>query len=206
MIERNGKNFCLYAGLLDEAHQQGLTEIRTTLLQIPADENGNVAICQSEVRTERGVFTGLGDASAQNVTRAMQTCLIRMAETRSKARALRDAVNVGVVALEELPPESEETSTVARSGMTRQREQNGRSSASRIAPIAPAESKTHAESAPFESGQAVGTDPMTPAQRRMLESLARQAGESIEMDELSRRQASQLITELKGRIGQPRAA
>jgi hypothetical protein len=61
MIERNGKAFCLYAGLLDEAHQQGLKQIRTTLLQIPADENGNVAICQSEVETEKGVFTGDAD-------------------------------------------------------------------------------------------------------------------------------------------------
>ncbi|MCA1597268.1 MAG: hypothetical protein LC772_12715 [Chloroflexi bacterium] len=105
LIDRNGKSFCLYAGLLDEAHQQGLSEIRTTLIQIPTDLNGNVAICQCEVRTERGVFTGLGDASPQNVARAMLTCLIRMAETRAKARALRDAVNVGVAALEELDSE-----------------------------------------------------------------------------------------------------
>jgi hypothetical protein len=50
-------------------------------------------------------FTGIGDAAANNVAPAMQLCLVRMAETRSKARALRDAVNIGVAAFEELSEE-----------------------------------------------------------------------------------------------------
>ncbi|MBI3976894.1 MAG: hypothetical protein HY331_01795 [Chloroflexi bacterium] len=102
IVERQGKSFVLYAGLLDEAHAQGLKAIRTTLLQIPTDANEHVAICHATVETEKGTFDGIGDASPTNVARAMVPCLIRMAETRSKARALRDAVNVGVVALEEL--------------------------------------------------------------------------------------------------------
>jgi hypothetical protein len=53
------------------------------------------------------VFTGIGDAAPNNVTPAMQTCLVRMAETRAKARALRDAVNIGVAAFEELDNEGE---------------------------------------------------------------------------------------------------
>jgi hypothetical protein len=56
----------------------------------------------AEVETSKGTFTGIGDASPSNVTRMIAPHLIRMAETRSKARALRDAVNVGVTALEEL--------------------------------------------------------------------------------------------------------
>lgn len=102
IIEREGKTFVLYAGLLDEAHRQGLKAIHTTLLQAPTAENEYVAICQATVETERGTYTGLGDASPDNVPRAMRPHLIRMAETRAKARALRDAVNVGVAALEEL--------------------------------------------------------------------------------------------------------
>jgi hypothetical protein len=102
VINRNGKDYVLYAGLLDLAHQQGLKAIKTQLIQAPAGDNGQVAICLAEVTTEKGTFTGIGDADPGNVSRMMATALIRMAETRAKARALRDAVNVGMAALEEL--------------------------------------------------------------------------------------------------------
>ncbi len=102
LVERQGRQFVLYAGLLDLAHSQGLRAIRTTLLQVPSDDNGQTAIVRAEVETDRGTFSGIGDANPNNVNRAMLTCTIRLAETRAKARALRDAVNVGVAACEEL--------------------------------------------------------------------------------------------------------
>ena len=108
MIERGGRRFVLYAGLLDEAHSRGLRSIETELLQVPAAENGEVAIARAAVRTEEGRFSGIGDASPENVGRAIRPHIIRMAETRAKARALRDAINVGVTALEELGGEPEE--------------------------------------------------------------------------------------------------
>ena len=109
IVERHGKSFVLYAGLLDLAHQNGLREIRTELVQTPTAENHQVAICLATVVIDtEGVlktFTGIGDAAPENVSPAMRTVLIRMAETRAKARALRDAVNVGVAAFEELGDE-----------------------------------------------------------------------------------------------------
>ncbi len=102
MIERQGKRFVLYAGLLEEAHSRGLRSIETELLQVPGVENGDVAIVRAVVRMEDGKFAGIGDASPQNVGRMIAPHLIRMAETRAKARALRDAINVGVTAFEEL--------------------------------------------------------------------------------------------------------
>ncbi|HLI49397.1 MAG TPA: hypothetical protein VKV18_12005 [Chthonomonas sp.] len=108
IVERQGKVFCLYAGLLDLAHARGLKAIETELVQIPTEANKNVAIVRAVVRMagskegEERIFTGLGDADPTNVAPAMRTCLLRLAETRAKARALRDAVNIGVAALEEL--------------------------------------------------------------------------------------------------------
>lgn len=105
LVERNGRTFVLYAGLLDLAHEQGLKAITTTLVQIPSTLNDEVAIVHATVETDRGVFTGLGDAGPMNVSKMILPHSLRMAETRAKARALRDAVNVGVTALEELGPD-----------------------------------------------------------------------------------------------------
>ena len=103
MIMRQGKQYVLFAGLLDEAHARGLKGIDTDLVQVPTAENGNVAVVKATVEMEDGrTFSGIGDASPDNVGRGIVPHIIRMAETRAKARALRDAVNVGATALEEL--------------------------------------------------------------------------------------------------------
>lgn len=102
IVTRQGKQACLYAGLLDEAHRQGLRRITTALVQVPDEDNGHVAIVTAIIETESGCYSGIGDASPASVARPMIPHLLRLAETRSKARALRDAVNVGVAALEEL--------------------------------------------------------------------------------------------------------
>ena len=120
MIDRGGRRFVLYAGLLDEAHARGLKSIETELLQVPKAENGEVAIARAVVRTEEGKFSGIGDASSGNVGRAIVPHIIRMAETRAKARALRDAINVGVTTLEELDGEPEEYVPVKEQQESRQ--------------------------------------------------------------------------------------
>ena len=99
------KEVVTYQGLLSKAHDEGLKAVRTSLLQVPADENSRTAIAKAEVETEKGRFEAIGDASPESVTGFLTPHLIRMAETRAKARALRDAVNVGVVSFEELDGE-----------------------------------------------------------------------------------------------------
>jgi hypothetical protein len=113
MVERQGKTFVLYAGLLGHAHDLGLEGITTVLIQVPSDENGRVAIVMASVTMKSAnanrpeavrVFTGIGDASPDNVARMMIPHILRMAETRAKARALRDATNIAVTSVEELGP------------------------------------------------------------------------------------------------------
>ena len=108
-----GRDFVLYAGLLAEAHERGLQSIETQLVQIPAEENGNVAIAKAMVTMKDGSrFEEFGDASPRNVNTSprvrLDQALPRMALTRAKGRALRDAVNVGQTMAEELADLEEE--------------------------------------------------------------------------------------------------
>lgn len=186
IINRQGKDFVLYEGLLDEAHQQGLKRISTTLIQIPCDDNGNVAVVHAEVETDRGVFSGIGDASPSNVNRMIVPHLTRMAETRAKARALRDAVNVGVAAVEELgdfEDSMEEMSPAPR--MTR-------------------------EPAPDYTGAAPKASPYKPASANQLATIAklsRLLGNPEEPNaEMTSADASERITELSREYNERKGA
>ena len=121
LIDRQGKSFVLYAGLLDAAHEKGLKAIRTQMLQAPSKDNGEMSIFRAVVEFDDGrVFEGTGDATPQNVGRNIVPHALRMAETRAKARALRDALNIGAVSLEELGDPSEEELAAPRAMMPRQ--------------------------------------------------------------------------------------
>jgi hypothetical protein len=166
--DRNGqvigsKEVVTYQGLLQKAHEEGLARLRTSLLQIPTEDNGRVAIAKAEVETGKGLFEAIGDACPENVDEFLAPHLIRVAETRAKARALRDAVNVGVVSFEELdgvrlPPDGGSPGSGSGRGSTANTAQTGRSSP---APRARAPIRR-----PAASGN--GSEPMTEAQRRYL--------------------------------------
>jgi hypothetical protein len=222
IVERQGKKFVLYAGLLDLAHQQGLKSIQTELVQVPHESNNRVAIVSATVTIEKdGVerkFTGIGDAAPNNVAPAMQTCLIRMAETRSKARALRDAVNVGVAALEELSdddaydgaPERGYSAGGKRTNFSRQNS-GGRSASSSVSETpAPAHAPRPAAPAPAReevTASASNGEGLTEQQADAIRNLCKRRGMEPEtlvkekyqlkaVSELSQAQASELIRTL----------
>src|SRR4029079_12947278 len=99
------KETSAYAEILKIAHEEGLKSIATQLLVTPNDENGRLAIVKATVEIEHGHFEALGDADPTSVEERFIPHLIRVAETRAKAPALRDAVNCGIVSLEELDGE-----------------------------------------------------------------------------------------------------
>ena len=98
-----GKDFVVYAGLLDLAHQKGLQSVMVDGLQYPTKDNGFEAICKATVESKTGeVFVELGDSNPKNTNKMVVNHILRMAATRAKARALRDFTNIGMTCLEEL--------------------------------------------------------------------------------------------------------
>ena len=121
VIQRDNKDFVLMSGLVDMLHQlsDGFFEVTTTLVQIPGKDNEQTAIVTARVvvfdpsnpDNAMRIATGIGDASPANVNRMMQPHLLRMAETRATARALRLLTNVGMTVLEELGPQGADDAT-----------------------------------------------------------------------------------------------
>jgi len=106
LVQLKGKDYATYAGLLDLAHQHGLTELRVEIVKLPSPDNGMECIVKATAVTESGSsFSDLGDANPHNTNKSVAQHIIRMASTRAKARVLRDLSNIGMTALEELGDE-----------------------------------------------------------------------------------------------------
>src|SRR5919108_5110428 len=172
LITRQGKQYVLFAGLLDEAHSRGLRGIDTELVQVPDESNGSVAIVKATAEMDDGRrFSGIGDASPENVSRNIVPHLIRMAETRAKARALRDAVNVGATALEELS-DGDDTPPTEGFEAPRNRPVPIRNARSRTQEPRTAEDNGQAESTPTPSKQGRGSQKARKSQVDLLKTLA----------------------------------
>jgi len=177
-----------------------LKKIETSLVQIPDQSNGQTAVFYAIVETETGIYKGHGDANAENVSSRIIPHIIRMAETRAKARALRDAVNIGVVSVEELNLEGNGKPGNGNSPKNPQDQTNNRNPGIR------SRSRPHDEAnQPADNGQA-----MTDAQRRYLfrllaerkiegddvqKCLLEKAG-VLSLDQITKAQASILIDEM----------
>ncbi len=96
-----GKEFVKYEGLLDLFHKNGGQSITTELVSKKLGEE-TFFIFKATVSGERGLYEGYGDACKGNVNSMIVKHMMRMAETRAKARALRDYNNIGIAAAEEL--------------------------------------------------------------------------------------------------------
>lgn len=119
IVQLQGKDFVTYEGLLDLAHQKGLQGIKTEIVQFPTTENNNQCIFKAIAYTEKGQFEGYGDADNSNVNSMIKRHLIRMAETRAKARALRDLTNVGMTAVEEMGGDEEHKQSYKQQGQAK---------------------------------------------------------------------------------------
>ena len=95
----HGRDFIQYAGLLALAHEQGLTELAAEFISVTPE----LALAAAHAFFADGrKFWDAGDATPTNVHQQVRAHFPRVALTRAKARCLRDALNIGMVAVEEL--------------------------------------------------------------------------------------------------------
>ncbi len=95
----HGKPFVRYAGLLAMAHERGLQKLEATFVSV----TDAMAVAQATASFLDGRrFVESGDATPENVHFGVRPHFARLALTRAKARALRDALNIGICAVEEL--------------------------------------------------------------------------------------------------------
>jgi len=95
----HGKPFVRYAGLLAMAHERGLQKLEATFISV----TDALAVAQATATfTDGRHFTESGDATPDNVHFDVRPPFARLALTRAKARALRDALNISMCSVEEL--------------------------------------------------------------------------------------------------------
>ena len=94
----HGRDFVQFAGLLAMAHAQGLMSLKAELVSVTPE----LAIARATATFADGrTFEEAADATPENVNAQVKKHFAR-ALTRAKARALRDALKIPTVALEEL--------------------------------------------------------------------------------------------------------
>lgn len=115
IVNVQGKDFITFPGLLAEAHAQGLVGVETTLINEDMSNPVVKAVVTIKIDPDDPkafkVFTGYGDANKDNVAPKVVKALLRMAETRAIARALRFACNIDMTAIEELDSEENSINT-----------------------------------------------------------------------------------------------
>jgi len=218
----SGKDFVLYSGLLDLAHQKGLKKISVSPEQFPCKDNGNVAICKAVVESVNGeVFVEWGDADQGNVNKMVIKHLLRMAATRAKARALRDFTNIGMTCLDELSDLDEVIGNDGKSKGNpkvtniRRPEANGpeaqppvtKAPVKKLEPV-PAPRKVESVTEPLKEEKAVepespkqpvikGTNQPSVAQLKAIENLAKRRGIPTEqLEEMSKIQFGTIYTHI----------
>lgn len=87
LVKVQGKTYPVVGGRLRLAHDENKSlSIETNVVQYSEE----TTVIQASVRTEKGIFNGLGNASVKR-DRVLSNAILELAETRAIARALRFA-------------------------------------------------------------------------------------------------------------------
>ena len=87
LVKVQGKTYPVVGGRLRLAHDENKSlSIETSVVQYSSE----TTVVQAAIKTEKGTFTGLGNASVKR-DRVLSNAILELAETRAIARALRFA-------------------------------------------------------------------------------------------------------------------
>jgi hypothetical protein len=99
LVTIQGKQFVTYHGLLALATQHGLVSLSAEFIAVTPE----LALAKATAVFQDGrTFTEAADSTPTNVNGRIRPHFPRMSLTRAKARCLRDALNLAMVAVEEL--------------------------------------------------------------------------------------------------------
>ena len=111
-VNIKGKDAIKLEGLTAIAHEKGMWKFVTKIIQFPSDQNAWTAICETTVggydwdpiedKICKVEYSDIGDANVNNCGKMVAASYIRMASTRSQARALRKYTNIDMVCSSEL--------------------------------------------------------------------------------------------------------
>ena len=117
-VNIKGKDAIKLEGLTALAHEKGMWKFKTSIIQYPSDQNQWTAICETVIggyawdpvteKVREVEYSDIGDANVGNCGKMVAASYIRMASTRSQARALRKYTNVDMVCSSEISDIMEE--------------------------------------------------------------------------------------------------
>ena len=188
VIKIDGHEFVKFQGLLDLGHQKGISQIEVEPLQLPTSDNGHFAVCKATIIGRGGEsFTDIGDANPLNCSSKVGKHILRLASTRSIARALRAYTNIGMTCLEELADLNDVEGKGAGNAKPKAPGKGTRKAkelASKLKPepkSEPNEPKSETpKPAPAQETAASDKPKMSEAQKRAIYNLSRRRGISVE--------------------------
>ena len=186
IIQIDGKEFVRFQGLLDLGHQKGISQIEVDPLQLPTSDNGHFAVCKATIIGRGGEsFTDIGDANPQNCSSKVAKHLLRLASTRSIARALRAYTNIGMTCLEELADLNDvvgkgEGKAKPKAPRKITRKAKAPAAEPKTEPKEPKEPKAETPKAKPAKKKASDKPKMSEAQKRAIYNLSRRRGISVE--------------------------
>jgi hypothetical protein len=100
LVYIKGKPFIRFSALLAEAHARGLQKLEVTFISVTTE----LALAQATATFKSSGLsvTDVADATPGNVGAQVKAHYPRIAATRAAARALRNALNVGICSLDEI--------------------------------------------------------------------------------------------------------